>query len=437
MTAAVTALISRTVNARDDELRALLWSFAYFFFLLSSYYVLRPIRDEMGVAGGVENLQWLFTGTFVVMLAAVPLFGWIVARLPRRRFVPLVYRVFILCLLVFFALMSLDIGTVHVGRAFFIWVSVFNLFVVSVFWSVMADVFTNAQGRRLFGFIAAGGSAGALLGPTITATLAVPLGPVNLMLVSAVLLEAAVRCMRGAAGAAGASAREPAGAGATPPAPAIGGGVLAGLTHTLRSTYLSGIGGYIVLMTFAATVLYFLQAEIVAAASEDAGERTRIFAVIDIAANALTILLQLFVTGRFIRTFGVAAAAALLPAVVAAAFVALAAGSWLALPVVVLIAVVQAVRRATNYAISRPAREILFTVVPREEKYKAKNVIDTLVYRGGDAVSGWLYRWIAGTGIGLAGMAAIMVPVAALWLALALALGRRQDRLAETQAKAG
>ena len=437
MAAAVSALISRAVNARDDEIRALLWSFAYFFFLLSSYYVLRPIRDEMGVAGGVRNLQWLFTGTFVVMLVAVPLFGWVVARLPRQRFVPLVYRAFILCLLAFFVLMTLDIGTVHVARAFFIWVSVFNLFVVSVFWSVMADVFSNAQGKRLFGFVAAGGSLGALLGPTITATLAVPVGPVNLLLISALLLEAAVWCMRGASGAVPQAPATAARDSGSPPPPVIGGGILAGLTRTARSPYLLAIAGYIVLMTLSATVLYFQQAEIVAAASAGAGERTRIFALIDVTVAILTIALQVFVTGRFMRRFGVGAAVALLPVVALCGFLLLGAGGLLGVPLVLLIVAVQALRRASNFAISKPGREVLFTVVPREEKYKSKNVIDTLVYRGGDAASGWLYAGVAAAGAGLAAIASMMVPVAGLWIVLALYLGRRQDRHAQVQSSGG
>jgi AAA family ATP:ADP antiporter len=181
-------------SARPDEVRALLWSFAYFFCLLAGYYVLRPLRDEMGIAGGVRNLQHLFAATFVVMLAAVPAFGAVVARLPRRRFIPLVYHFFVANILIFWLLLTLDAGKVHVARTFFVWVSVFNLFAVSVFWAFMADLFSSEQGKRLFGFIAAGGSAGALAGPALTVWLVEPLGPVNLLIVAALLLEAAVLC---------------------------------------------------------------------------------------------------------------------------------------------------------------------------------------------------------------------------------------------------
>lgn len=429
MATAARFLLGRAVDVRDGEVGALLWSFAYFFCLLSGYYVLRPIRDEMGVAAGVENLQWLFTGTFLAMLATVPLFGAVVARLPRRRFVPLVYRFFLVCLLLFFALLKLEIAPVGVARAFFIWVSVFNLFVVSVFWSVMADLFTNVQGRRLFGFVAAGGSAGALAGPALTAQLAVPLGPVNLLLVAAALLELAVWCQRGAARSGGTRAG-PAALPAEDEGRVIGGSVLAGLSQTVRSPYLLGISAYIVLMTFAATVLYFQQADIVASASDDSGVRTRIFAFIDLAVSALTILLQAFVTGRFIRAFGLTAALAFLPAVALLGFVGLASAGVAGVALVPAIVAVQAIRRAANFAISRPAREVLFTVVRREEKYKSKNVIDTLVYRGGDAASGWLYAGLAAAGAGLSAIAALAAPVAGLWLALAVMLGRRQEKLA-------
>jgi len=452
--ALLAAALERAVNVRDEEVAALLWSFAYFFCLLTGYYILRPLRDEMGIAGGVENLQWLFTGTFVAMLLAVPVFGAVVARFPRRRFVPLVYRFFILNLLIFFALLQLDMDPIHVARAFFIWVSLFNLFVVSVFWSFMADIFRSEQARRLFGFVAAGGSLGALLGPTITASLAVPLGPVALLLVSAAFLEAAVQCIRrllratehwqgaeidavegsddhspssgsvsqGEVGIAAEASRTTARDGGE----AIGGGVFAGITQLARSPYLLGICLYILLYTTTSTFLYFQQAKIVAAAFDDPGERTRLFAVIDLLVALITIAIQCFATGRLMPWLGVGATLAFLPLFTLLGFLALAAAPTLA----VLVAV-QALRRAANYAVSRPAREVLYTVVPREQKYKAKNVIDTVVYRGGDAVSGWAYWGLAtGLGLGLGTIALVVVPLAGLWLALGLRLGRAQERRA-------
>src|SRR5512134_580700 len=224
--------LARVVAVRPGEARALLWSFAYFFCLLAGYYVLRPLRDEMGIAGGVRNLPWLFTATFFVMLAVVPVYGAVVAKLPRRRFIPLVYHFFVANIAIFWVLLALDIGTIHVARVFFVWISVFNLFAVSVFWSFMADLYASEQGKRLFGFIAAGGSAGALAGPALTVWLAVPLGHVNLLLVAALLLEAAVLCARrleraapqlGGGGAAPAAESRD---GARPEASALGGGWL-------------------------------------------------------------------------------------------------------------------------------------------------------------------------------------------------------------------
>src|SRR6185503_8740492 len=190
------SFLTRFVAVRPEEVRALLWSFAYFFSLLAAYYILRPLRDEMGVAGGVRNLQWLFTATFVTMLAAVPCYGALVARLPRRRFIPLVYHFFVANLALFWLLLTLGVERETVARVFFVWISVFVLFAVSVFWSFMADVWRSEQGKRLYGFIAAGGSAGALAGPAITIGLAGTIGAVNLLIVAALLLEAAVLCSR-------------------------------------------------------------------------------------------------------------------------------------------------------------------------------------------------------------------------------------------------
>ena len=416
-------LLARVVAVRPGEARALLWSFAYFFCLLAGYYVLRPLRDEMGIAGGVKNLQWLFTATFVVMLAAVPVFGAVVARLPRKRFVPLVYHFFVLNIAVFWLLLTFDFERVHVARVFFVWISVFNLFAVSVFWSFMADLWTSESGKRLFGFIAAGGSAGALLGPSITVLLAVPLGPVNLLIVAALLLELAVLCAHRLESAVpqAADTTKP------PESGAIGGGWLAGLAMVLRSPYLAGIALWVALLSLAGTFLYFQQADIVRAASDDPAVRTRIFATIDLAIGILTILVQFFATGRLIQRFGVGPAAAALPLVFALGFLALALS-----PALFVVIGFQALQRATNFALSNPAREVLFTVLGREEKYKAKNVIDIVVFRGADAANGWLYSALRATGLEMSAISLATVPVAGIWLALALLLGRTQERRSGT-----
>jgi ATP:ADP antiporter, AAA family len=418
-------LPQRVIQVREQEVRGLLLSFAYFFCLLCSYYILRPVRDEMGIQGGVENLKWMFTGTFLAMLAAVPIFGWAAARFPRAKLLPVVYGFFIINLLIFFALLQSGIERAYVAQAFFIWVSVFNLFVVSVFWSFMADLFSNQQARRLFGFIAAGGTVGALTGPSLTAALAVPLGPVNLLLISGVFLTLAITCIFGLLRwVEDPRAQEPTRQGSE----ALGGGIWAGVTALLRSPYLLGISLYIVLYTALSTFLYFEQARIMAAEISSSSERTAVFALMDLAVNVLTLLAQLFVTGRIVQRLGVAAALAGVPALVAAGFVILA-----VLPTLAVLIAFQVLRRAAEYAVARPAREILFTVVSRESKYKAKNFIDTVIYRGGDAASGWLFAGLAALGLGLSGIAIAAVPIAAAWLVTGLLLGRKQEVLCRNE----
>jgi AAA family ATP:ADP antiporter len=421
--------LSKLVAVRPEEAAALCWSFAYFFCLLAGYYVLRPLRDEMGIAGGVKNLQWMFTATFVVMLLAVPLFGWIVATLPRRRFIPLVYHFFVVNIAIFWLLMTFGVARQDVARVFFVWISVFNLFAVSVFWSFMADLYTSEQGKRLFGFIAAGGSAGALLGPAVTVALAVSLGPVNLLIIAAALLELAVLCARRLEAAAPRRKDSFGAPGAGGPAIAkasqtkgLGGGWLAGLAMIVRSPYLAGIALWVCLLSIAGTFLYFQQANIVAAASDDPAVRTRIFATIDLAVGILTIIVQGSATGRLLARFGVGPAAAFLPLVFGVGFLVLA---WM--PLLVVVIAFQALQRTANFAISNPAREVLFTVLRREEKYKAKNVIDIVVFRGADAVAGWLFALLRGMGLELSTISFATVPLAAGWLVLALALGRVQE----------
>jgi AAA family ATP:ADP antiporter len=406
--------LTRAVAVRPSEVRAVLWSFAYFFCLLAGYYILRPLRDEMGVAGGVRNLQWLFTATFLTMLAAVPLYGALVARLPRRRFIPLVYHFFVANLAIFWLLLTLDVERQTVARVFFVWISVFNLFAVSVFWSFMADLFSSEQGKRLFGFIAAGGSAGALAGPALTIGLAKLIGPANLLIVAALLLEAAVVC---------AIRLEPREKLILKSESRIGGSPLDGIMLLLRSPYLAGIALWVSLLSVAATFLYFEQASIVAAASDDPAVRTRIFAAVDLAVGLLTIAVQFFATGKLIARFGVGAALALLPLVFAAGFAALAAA-----PVLAVLIAFQALQRTANFAISNPAREVLFTVVARDEKYKAKNVIDIVAVRGADAAGGWFFTALRSLGMEIRSTSLVAIALAAACLGLAAALGRAQER---------
>ena len=395
----------------------MLWSFAYFFCLLAAYYILRPLRDEMGVAGGVNKLQWLFTATFLVMLAAVPLYGALVARLPRRRFIPFVYHFFVANLAIFWLLLALDIERQSVARVFFVWISVFVLFAVSVFWSFMADLWRAEQAKRLYGFIAAGGSAGALAGPALTVVLAERIGATNLLILAALLLEIAVFC---------AGRLEPANDVQKTQNP-IGGGVLDGLLMVVRSPYIAGILLWVGLLSVAATFLYFEQAAIVAAASSDPSVRTRIFASVDLSVGLLTLAVQFFATGKLIARFGVGPALALVPFVFIAGFAVLAAS-----PVLLVVIGFQALQRTANFAISNPAREALFTVLARDEKYKAKNVIDVVAVRGADAFGGWFFTGLRALGMEMRGVALVAIGLAAAGLALSLALGRAQERRGAT-----
>lgn len=423
----LSARLQRLVNVRADEIGALVWAFLYFFCLLSSYYILRPLRDEMGVAAGVSQLQWLFTATFVVMLAAVPVFGMLVARFPRRRFVPWVYWFFIACILAFYGLLQLPEWRVPVARAFFVWVSIFNLFVVTVFWGFLADLFSYEQGRRLFGFVAAGGTTGALLGPSLTAALALPLGPTNLLLISSLFLVCATQCVHGLLRTAQGRASEARAneAGASGAGEVIGGGLMAGFTEVVRSPFLLLICAHLLLLALTNTFLYFQQASIVAGAFDSPAERTRVFALIDLSVGVVTLLVQLTLTGRILLRYGAGPALALLALVTMVGFAALALA-----PVLVAVIAFQASKRATEFAVANPARETLFTVVSREQKYKAKSFIDTAVFRGGDAASGWLYTGLRGLGMELASIAWLTVPIAALWAGLLLHLGKMQVKLA-------
>ncbi len=406
---------------RRDEITATLWSFAYFFCLLCSYYMLRPVRDEMGIQGGVEHLPWLFTATFLAMLATVPLFGWVSSRFPRRKLLPIVYLFFAANLLVFYVLMKSGVAPARMARAFFVWVSVFNLFVVSVFWSFMVDLFRNDQAKRLYGFISAGGSIGALAGPLLTAHLAPSIGPENLLPVSAAVLCLSVICIWRLAKW---SKHNPAER-RSPPEKVdepLGGNIFAGITLALQSPYLIGICIYVMLGTLLGTFLYFHQANIVAVDIPSPGERTALFAKIDLAVNALTLFCQLFVVGRLVGLFGVGATLMILPVLGAAGFLAIG-----VFPTLGVLIVFQVIRRAAEYAIARPAREVLFTVLNREEKYKSKNFVDTVVFRGGDAASGWLFEGLRMLGLGFSGIAFVGVPIALLWAGTGWMLGRSQE----------
>jgi AAA family ATP:ADP antiporter len=409
------------LDVRPTERAALLLGFAFHFCVLASYYLVRPLRDALGLEGGADKLQWLFTATFVVMLLMVPVFGALASRLPATRFVPLIYRVIALSMLVFGLLIANQAAPVMVGRVFFVWISIYNLFIVSIFWSVLVDRFSSEQGRRLFGCIAAGGTFGTFIGPLLAATMATRLGPLALTVAAAVLLEVAVRCYRALLSRTQSQSGNP-----LLDERRMGGSILGGITLILHSPYLLGLVLFMLLHTSAATLLYFEQGRIVAGSYADVGSRTQFFAIVDLIVSALTLTFQLLLTAPLIRLVGIGGALAALPLATIAAFVAMALA-----PVPTTVALAQGLRRAVEFAIVRPAREVLWTVVSREEKYKAKNVIETLVYRGGDAASGWLSAGLTALGAGFGLVAVVIVPFAGLWGGLCLWLARQQAQRAE------
>ncbi|ANC03249.1 ADP/ATP translocating protein [Pseudomonas putida] len=414
--------LDQSLNIQPGEGPAVVAGLALFYLLFTGYFMLRPVRETMGVAGGVDNLQWLFTGTFIATLACLPLFGWLASRVKRRRILPWTYAFFASNLLLFAVLFARDPDDLWNARAFYIWLSVFNLLAISLAWSVLADLFSSEQGKRLFGLLAAGASFGGLSGPILGTLLVSPLGHAGLLVLAGV-------CLLGSIGAAlylqhWRELNPLPTSTAHPASRPLGGNPFSGATAVLRSRYLLGIALFVVLLASVSTFLYFEQARIVSETFSDRTRQTQVFGLIDTVVQTLAILTQVFLTGRLARRLGVGVLLVGVPLVMAVGFV------WLALaPVFAVFVFVMVMRRAGEYALVRPGREMLFTVLPAEEKYKAKNFIDTVVYRGGDALSGWVKR-----GLDLLGehpqLAMSIGAILALgWGGTGAWLGRRQRRL--------
>lgn len=418
--------LARLFKLEAGEAPAVFAGLGMFFLLFTGYALLRPVRDTMGIAGGVDNLQWLFTATFVVMLLAIPLFGWVAARAARRRIQLWTYGFFALNLVAFAVVFVADPENAWAGRTFYVWLSVFNLISISVAWSVLADLFSMAQAKRVFALMAAGMSAGGLVGPLLSVALVGPLGYAGMMVVSAAFLMGSAGCAYRLQRWRDAQPLRP-GEEPTRRSP-LGGNPFAGIGTVLRSPFLLGIATFVVLLASVTTFLYFEQARLVELHFPERADQTRIFSYLDITVQALTILCQLFFTARIAQRLGVVVLLAAVPAVMALGFL------WLALaPTFAVFAAVMVFRRAGGYALARPGREMLFTVVAPEAKYKAKNVIDTAVYRGADAISGWVK-----TGIDAVASNPATVYVAGALLALAwawtgISLGRAQKRIAAAE----
>jgi AAA family ATP:ADP antiporter len=403
------ARLARLLRAEPQELPALAWAFACFFLLLAAYYVLRPVRDAMAAQVGGQAVRQLFLYTFAAMLALVPVYGWLCARLPRAKFLPVVYGFFILNLIGFYFSPA--------PAVFFVWLSVFNLFAVSAFWSLMADLLDSEQAGRLFGAVAAGGSCGAIAGPALTVGLVQAVGADNMLLVSAFLLLLALLALMKLIDWGRRHPRR-----GEPPAEApLGGSILAGARAAFASPYLLGICGYLFCYTSLSTALYMLQVEILPQAIPQRAAQVQFLAGVDLAVNSLALVLQLTLTARLGALIGVGWMLALMPLASLAGFAALGAA-----PTLAVLVVVGVTRRVGEFAISKPVREALYTVVPREDRYKAKNFTDTVVYRGGDALASNAFGALRGAGLGLPALAWAALPVAAAWLALSFWLGRRQ-----------
>jgi AAA family ATP:ADP antiporter len=412
----INRLTRGVLQARPGEERAVGLAFLYFFLLLCSYYLLRPLRDAMAPVAGFENLAWLFTATFFVMLALAPFFGMLVSRVRKQFLLPITYGFFALNLLAFYLLFKFAPESRWVAIAFFVWLSVFNMFVVSVFWSFMVDVFRDEEAKRLFGPIAAGGGTGAIIGPLLTQTLAGKIGVDGVVGLSLLLLLATLPCIRGLARWAeerhGRFLLPP-----TDPGARIGGSAFAGMKLVAQSPYLLAVFAIIGIGSVAGTFMYIELQQIAAAAYPEIGARTTFYARLDVAVNVLTFLFQGFVASWLIRRYELGGALLVMPAIAFASF------AWLAaMPQLMPLAISQVIRRAGEFGIGRPCREVLFTIVDPETKYKAKNFIDTVMQRFGDMVGGWLHLLLSWAGVALAGFAilcgagTLVVAFVAAWL---------------------
>jgi AAA family ATP:ADP antiporter len=420
--------LARIVRAAPGELKPVLLSFGYFFFVLACYYVLRPVRDEMGIRSGVRNLPWLFTGTFVTSLIIAPIYAALVAKLKRSVFIPAVYGFLILNIVAFWALLTAGAYAAQTAIVFFVWITVFSVFAVSVFWSFMADLYSSDQAKRLYPFIAAGGALGGFVGSATVTSLAKVIGPSNLLLVAAVLLGLALACAIGLE-------RTPIARGPskkTEPAAGVGGGWLSGLVTILKSPYLGGVALWVFLLSLANTFAYYMQAEVISNANLDSASRTQIFGAIDLATNILIPLIQLTITGFLLKRAGIGPTLAIVAGVALTGFLALA-----AMPILAVVIAVQVAYRAGSFALSNPAREALWPVVDRAEKYKTKNVVDNVVFRGGDVANSWIYNALSATaGMGTAAIALIGAAISASWIVVSIVLGRAQAAKAQDQTPA-
>jgi AAA family ATP:ADP antiporter len=432
--------LERVVVIKPRELRSIAWSWLYFFSLLASTFVLRPLRDSMGLNGGADKYPWLFTGTLVAMVVVSPPFAVLVTKLPRKRFIPIVYRVSMACLLAFWLALKFlpESSKLAAAYTFFIWFSVFNLFVVSVFRGFMADIWRLDQAKRLFGFIGVGGTLGALAGSKIASVLAQPIGSVNLLFLSIVLLEVAVFSVRRLVVIHRIDVAPP-GQNAAPPAAISTADMWRGLKLIISQSYLRWIASYTFFYGLIGTFLYYQQGKLVDFTIHNRDVRTQYFANIEFWVQLGTVVIQLLLTARLIRWFGITFALISQPAIAVLGWIVLSLamiyGSWLGArgftvgqlaPELAVLAGVQILLRISNFATAQPAREALYTVVEREVKYKSKSFVDTFIYRLGDCLGAWAFMGIEAIGASLTAIAVLTVPIAGVWVFVGRTLGRKQ-----------
>lgn len=422
-------------DIKPQEVRITLSSFLLVFILMAAYYILRPIRDSMASDWSDAEVSWLWTFTFFFSVIAVSLYGSLISHVRFKRLVPSVYAFFAFSFVLFYIATQFNsaqtaseysLVPVLIDKAFYVWISVFSLFHISVFWSLMADTFSRPQATRLFGFIGAGASVGAIVGPSIPALLATNIGTYNLLLIASLLLLIVVpmvswvqtlkfsSLLTNSENESAAPCQEQ----QNQQPEFIGGNPFSGFSAFLQSPYLLAIGLFILLYTSISSFVYFELKNLLA--GFDRETRSQIWASMDLVVNTLTVLVAAFATGRIAKRFGLSFTLASVPLLIAAGLILLAFA-----PIVGVVVAIQIIRRAGNYAVTRPAREMLFTVVSRDVRFKAKPVIDIIIYRGGDMVNAWAFTALTqGFGLTLASVAGVGAVIAMLWAGTGIYLGR-------------
>ena len=408
-------------KVKEKEVKAVIFSFLFVVVLMSAYYILRPVRDAMASDWTDAEVSWLWTLNFFISTAIVALYGVMVSKFRFRLLVPTMYGIFAISFIIFYALGSVFEDRTVIDKSFYVWVSVFSLFHISVFWTFMSELFSKEQSGRLFGIIAVGASVGGLIGPSITAFFSVSLGTDNLMLIASMMLFIPIPIIFYLQSL---KAKELNNEALDIPISnqSIGGNPLAGFKMFFSNPYLLSIGLFIFLYTGISSFVYFELKNLLSDFSRP--ERSVIWAQMDLAVNILAISTGLFATSRIVTKFGMPITIAMVPVMICIGLLVLAIS-----PLLGVVVVLQVIRRAGNYAVTRPAREMLFTLVNQETRFKAKPVIDIVAYRGGDMLTAWLFTGLTqGLGLGLAAVAAVGAGIASLWALVGIYLGKRFER---------